>query len=145
MIRVTEDELVAALDSTKEFAPVLTKLGILVLAQLTGFNLALGPDALIEHAARWAGVDVKGLREAAAAERHKGHGAGTADDGPDEPDCPCRDGQLQAECAGHGCGFCLAAQSQPKESDGNGIGPGPAAGAGGDQPSAQLAPDEQRA
>ena len=65
MITITEDELVAALDSTKELAPVLTKIGIVVLSQLTGFSLAEGPDALVEHVARWAGVDVKGLREQA--------------------------------------------------------------------------------
>lgn len=71
MVTITEDELVAALDSTKEFAPVLTKIGIVALAQLTGFPLALGPDALIEHVATWAGVDVKGLRAAAADEAAK--------------------------------------------------------------------------
>lgn len=37
---------------------------------------------------------------------HSEHGRGNADDGPDDPDCPCRDTPQQTECAGTGCGFC---------------------------------------
>lgn len=40
---------------------------------------------------------------------HSQHGRGTAEDGPDDPDCPCRAGALEAECAKAGCGFCRAA------------------------------------
>ena len=38
---------------------------------------------------------------------HAGHGLGTADDGPVDPDCPCRATPREAECATAGqCGFC---------------------------------------
>ena len=37
---------------------------------------------------------------------HDNHGRGTAEDGPDDQDCPCRDTFLEVACAEHGCGFC---------------------------------------
>ena len=39
---------------------------------------------------------------------HDGHGTGDSS-GPDHPDCPCRGGPKQEECAQAGCGFCRAA------------------------------------
>lgn len=42
------------------------------------------------------------------AEEHRGHGSGDAESGPDDPDCPCRPTAKREECAGQGCGFCLA-------------------------------------
>lgn len=47
---------------------------------------------------------------------HHAHGRGTADAGPDDPDCPCRATPRQAECAAAGCGFCRAAAPKPHES-----------------------------
>lgn len=41
---------------------------------------------------------------------HASHGRGTADDGPEDPDCPCRGTSEQEECAKAGCGFCSAAR-----------------------------------
>lgn len=38
---------------------------------------------------------------------HTGHGAGTEESGPDEPDCPCRMTPEMEDCAAAGCGFCL--------------------------------------
>lgn len=43
-------------------------------------------------------------------EAHEGHGTGTAEDGPNESDCSCRETDEQAACAEAGCGFCKAAQ-----------------------------------
>ncbi len=40
---------------------------------------------------------------------HHEHGRGTAEDGPDDSDCPCRATLLQDECASTGCGFCRVA------------------------------------
>lgn len=48
--------------------------------------------------------------ERVAAEKHKDHGRGTEEHGPDDPDCPCRGTENQFECAVYGCGFCRAAE-----------------------------------
>lgn len=37
---------------------------------------------------------------------HSSHGQGTEEDGPDDPDCPCRDTRQERACAQEGCGFC---------------------------------------
>jgi hypothetical protein len=42
---------------------------------------------------------------------HREHGSGNADDGPDDPDCPCRTTPLQRACEAQGCGFCRATAS----------------------------------
>lgn len=38
------------------------------------------------------------------------HGKSSDGETPDDPDCPCRGGKGQAECAYQGCGFCAAAE-----------------------------------
>ena len=40
---------------------------------------------------------------------HGDHGRGSAEGGPEEPDCPCRGGPEQTACAKEGCGFCRPA------------------------------------
>lgn len=45
-------------------------------------------------------------------EPHAGHGRGSAEDGPDDPDCPCRATPGQRSCAAAGCGFCRAATGE---------------------------------
>lgn len=44
---------------------------------------------------------------------HSDHGRGTAEDGPDDPDCPCRTTEKQKVCAASGCGFCICAEPKP--------------------------------
>ena len=41
---------------------------------------------------------------------HKEHGRGSQENGPDDPDCPCRGTDEQESCAHEGCGFCRAAE-----------------------------------
>ena len=60
--------------------------------------------ALAEHRRAW--------EQALLGYDHDSHGRGTAESGPDDPDCPCRDTVRQAVCATAGCGFCLAAQTR---------------------------------
>lgn len=43
-------------------------------------------------------------------DEHVAHGRGDADDGPRDPDCPCRNTEKQAACASVECGFCRAAE-----------------------------------
>lgn len=45
---------------------------------------------------------------------HSEHGRSSDGDGPDDPDCPCRETEKEAECASRGCGFCRAAQDRLK-------------------------------
>lgn len=44
---------------------------------------------------------------------HSDHGRGDAENGPDDPDCPCRNTNFREECAAAGCGFCRAAEPKP--------------------------------
>ena len=37
---------------------------------------------------------------------HEGHGRGTAEDGPEGSDCPCRTTDESIICGIAGCGFC---------------------------------------
>lgn len=39
---------------------------------------------------------------------HSDHGRGTREEGPDDPDCPCRGTKDEWDCGHAGCGFCLA-------------------------------------
>lgn len=58
----------------------------------TGDHIARVPNGLLVK--QWAG------------DKHANHGRGSATDGPNEPDCPCRGTGEEAECANAGCGFC---------------------------------------
>lgn len=40
--------------------------------------------------------------------QHDKHGQGTAENGPDESDCACRNTDKEKACARAHCGFCLA-------------------------------------
>lgn len=52
------------------------------------------------------------LRRAAEYADHSHHGRGDAENGPADPDCPCRDTDRQDACARTGCGFCVASIGQ---------------------------------
>ena len=70
------------------------------------------PEDLHSHQI-FAGVplaDVKAMVVAELQRRHLGHGAGTAESGPDDPDCGCRGTRRQRACASAGCGFCRCAK-----------------------------------
>lgn len=41
--------------------------------------------------------------------KHGDHGRGSIEQGPDDPDCPCRGTTDQLDCALAGCGFCTSA------------------------------------
>jgi hypothetical protein len=52
--------------------------------------------------------------------RHLNHGRGNAEDGPDDPDCPCLGTTDQPECAVDGCGFCKFAEMICENCNGRG-------------------------
>ncbi len=43
-------------------------------------------------------------------DEHINHGVGTAENGPDDPDCPCRGTPKQKACSRWVCGFCKVAE-----------------------------------
>lgn len=121
LYRIDAEKLAGAMEDRKELAVIVNNLGLLVLAQLCGFNLADSLDELPKALATWGHIDVKELERdekadiaaaLAIAQKtvHGEHGReSTPGDGPDEPDCPCRGTPEQTICAGVGCGFCKAA------------------------------------
>lgn len=126
LYRLEAEKLAGMLEDRKELAAVVNNLGLLVLAQLSGFNLAESLDELPKALAQWAHIDIKALMKDDAQEAlriaqatmralHESHGQGDADDGPSESDCGCRGGADQTICASAGCGFCLAAEDMAKE------------------------------
>lgn len=46
---------------------------------------------------------------------HSEHGREAPDGGPADPDCPCRKGPHEAECARAGCGFCTSGQRSAED------------------------------
>lgn len=88
-------------------------------------NLAHAEASIIRvHADEFENWGYSGLRDKAgkavarilraSADKHESghlsHGAGTAESGPDDPDCSCRGTDDQWKCAKAGCGFCQAAE-----------------------------------
>lgn len=49
--------------------------------------------------------------------KHRNHGRGSIETGPNDPDCPCRETSQMLECAKTGCGFCLAHKSMLDKSN----------------------------
>jgi hypothetical protein len=134
LYRLTPEVLAGAIEDRKELAVIVNNLGLLVLAQLSGFNLAESLDDLPRALARWGHMEKefdetqreKQMAEALAiAQRtmHKDHGKPSnpedPESGPADGDCPCRGTADQTVCASAvGCGFCAAAEAQRvKESD----------------------------
>jgi hypothetical protein len=123
LYRLEAEKIAGALEDRKELAVIVNNLGLLLLAQLTGFNLADSLDKLPAAMAEWAHIDVKSLKQddaqealkiaqARLREMHSGHGVGDANDGPgDWSDCPCNGGTDQTICASAGCGFCHASEA----------------------------------
>jgi hypothetical protein len=132
LYRIEPEKLAGAIEDRKELAVIVNNLGLLVLAQLSGFNLAESLDDLPRALAKWGHIEKefdaaqaeKQVAEALAIaqktlrDQHFDHGQGDADDGPSDSDCGCRGGADQTICASAGCGFCRAAEDMArKESD----------------------------
>lgn len=92
-----------------------------------GFGLRLLDDVkVLEQALEWfadANVD-KALAgwwaDTEEDRKHRSHGRGNKEEGPDDPDCPCRETDGQADCAAAGCGFCKFAEMICKTCKGRG-------------------------
>lgn len=63
LYRLEPDKLAGAIEDRKELAVIVNNLGLLVLAQLSGFNLAESLDELPKAIAKWAHIDVQALKK----------------------------------------------------------------------------------
>jgi hypothetical protein len=121
LYRIDAEKLAGAIEDRKELAVIVNNLGLLVLAQLCGFNLADSLDEIPKALAQWAHIDVKQLvqddtEEALRIAQRTIHGKHGQPDSsgaaPAESDCGCRgEGPNQTICASFGCGFCSAAET----------------------------------
>jgi hypothetical protein len=151
LYKLTPEVLAGAIEDRRELAVIVNNLGLLVLAQLSGFNLAESLDDLPRALAKWGHmekefneaqmeqqkVEALAIAQKTMRDMHSGHGQGDAEDGPSDSDCGCRgDGADQTICASAGCGFCLAAETQNERQRQAGDG----SAASGDGPGGQEAP-----
>jgi hypothetical protein len=66
ILRVTADEIVGAVEDVKELGGIATKVGVMVLAQLTGHHLSYGAEGLAKALASFAQIDLEALAKEAA-------------------------------------------------------------------------------
>lgn len=64
ILRMTHEEIVGAVEDSKELGSLVTKLGVLALSQLLGYNLAYGTEDMGKAFAKWAKVDLEALKKA---------------------------------------------------------------------------------
>lgn len=119
LYRIDAEKLAGALEDRKELAVIVNNLGLLVLAQLCGFNLAESLDDLPKAMAVWGHIDIKALKQddAAGALRiaqrtlHQVHGHSCDPDGHAVEchcKCECEGTASQTICA-EWCALCRAA------------------------------------
>lgn len=126
LYKLTSETLAGAIDDRKELAVIVNNLGLLVLAQLAGFNLAESLDDLPSALAKWGHMEKefnevqqqKQIAEALAIAQKTVHGQHGHKCGLDAPDfakgeqceciCECIGTSEQTICAGVGCDFCRA-------------------------------------
>lgn len=126
LYRIDAEKLAGAVEDRAELAVIVNNLGLLVLAQLTGFNLAESLEELPKALAKWAHIDIKALRAAedrdvlaqkalAIAQKtvHGKHGHSCGLDAPDfvkgetcECTCECTGTPAQTVCVANGCRLC---------------------------------------
>lgn len=125
LYRLDQEKLAGAIEDRKELAVIVNNLGLLVLAQLSGFNLAESLDGLPKALAQWAHIDVaKALKDEQAdtaealriaqklVHRYHGHSCDPdyrlPEDAPCSCICECAGTATQTICAGVGCSLCKA-------------------------------------
>jgi hypothetical protein len=83
VFRVSHEDVVGAVEDTTQLGGLCTKLGVMVLAQLTGHHLSRGVDDLAKALAKWAGIDLAELtKEAEVADAADGGGTPGVPAGP---------------------------------------------------------------
>lgn len=134
LYRITPEVLAGAIEDRKELAVIVNNLGLLVLAQLSGFNLAESLEDLPRALAKWGHME-KEFNEVAAEKQvaealaiaqktiHQMHGHQGGCEAPDrakgEPcvcKCECYDTAVQTICA-QWCELCGAADGRINEQE----------------------------
>lgn len=132
MYRIEADVLAGAVEDKKELAVIVNNLGLLVLAQLTNFNLAESLEELPRAVAAWGHINATSPKKDDAVEAlriaqrtvHLQHGHQCGLDAPDivkgelcECLCECSGTVAQTICA-EWCDLCRAAQLSADADDG---------------------------
>lgn len=65
VLRIPDEKVVGCVEDVKELGEVVNQLGLLTLAALLKYNLALGPEGLAKKFAQWAGIDLTELQKKA--------------------------------------------------------------------------------
>lgn len=68
VLRLPDEKLVGAVEDHKELGEIVTQLGLLTMAALFNYNLALGPDGLAKAVCKWARIDLEALKKQAEEE-----------------------------------------------------------------------------
>jgi hypothetical protein len=124
LYRIEPEKLAGAIEDRRELAVIVNNLGLLVLAQLSGFNLAESLDDLPRALAKWGHIEKefdaaqaeKQVAEALAIAQKTVHQLHGHDGGCDAPDrikgepcvckCECAGTEAQTICANNGCELC---------------------------------------
>lgn len=64
--RLKHEEIVGAVERPEDLGQIVTKLGVLALAQLLRHNLAYGTEGMAKRLSDWAGIDLEALAKEAA-------------------------------------------------------------------------------
>jgi hypothetical protein len=140
LYKLTPEVLAGAIEDRKELAVIVNNLGLLVLAQLSGFNLAESLDDLPRALAKWGHMEKefdeaqqeKQAQEALAIAQKTVHGKHGHYCGLDAPDfakgetceciCECTTTSAQTICANNGCELCRAMEpNEGQHSSADGI------------------------
>ena len=107
IIRVSAEEIAGACEDVKELGGIATKVGVMVLAQLTGHHLSYGAEGLAKALAKFARIDLDALKKEAEASDAGGGGAvsdvpegtpdGSTEPGGSSESNPTPPGDYQAE------------------------------------------------
>lgn len=91
VLRISADEVVGAVEDIKELGGIATKVGVMVLAQLTGHHLSMGADGLAKALAKFAQIDLEAIKK--EAEESDANDGGAHGGGPSElPASPADNG-----------------------------------------------------
>lgn len=71
ILRMKFEEIVGATEDVKEMGALVTKLGVLAMSQMIGYNLAYGTDDMAKALAKWCKIDLEALKAEATLEAAK--------------------------------------------------------------------------
>ena len=85
ILRISDLDLVGALEEQRDFGGMLAKVGMLTVASILNFPVAEGPEALARALVNWSGIDVEALRASLDTEEDEPDDARVPDGGDTDP------------------------------------------------------------